>query len=75
VGINVLINAWNNDFYTAIQEKRVDAFYGLLAKFTLLAFAFIIMAVYPLHLRQMLQIEWRTWLNERYLADWLHEPA
>jgi len=75
VGINVLINAWNNDFYTAIQEKRVDAFYGLLGKFTLLAFAFIIMAVYQLYLQQMLQIEWRTWLNERYLADWLHERA
>jgi putative ATP-binding cassette transporter len=75
VGINVLINAWNNDFYTAIQEKRVDAFYGLLGKFTVLAFAFIIMAVYQLYLQQMLQIEWRTWLNERYLADWLHERA
>ena len=23
----------------------------------------------------MLQIEWRTWLNERYLADWLRERA
>lgn len=75
VWINVLINVWNNDFYNAIQEKRVEAFYGLLGKFTLLAFAFIIMAVYQLYLQQMLQIEWRTWLNERYLADWLHERA
>jgi len=33
------------------------------------------MAVYQLYLQQMLQIEWRTWLNERYLADWLLEPA
>jgi len=33
------------------------------------------MGVYRLYLRQMLQIEWRTWLNERYLADWLRDRA
>ena len=75
VWINVQINHWNNDFYNAIQEKKIDAFYSLLGKFTVLAFAFIGMAVYRLYLQQMLQIEWRTWLNERYLADWLGERA
>lgn len=75
VGIDVLINAWNNDFYNALQEKKIDAFYGLLGKFTLLAFAYILVAVYRFYLQQMLQIEWRTWLNERYLADWLRERA
>jgi len=40
-----------------------------------LAFAYIGLAVYRLYLRQMLQIEWRSWLNERYLADWLRERA
>src|SRR5204862_5072324 len=33
------------------------------------------LAVYRLYLRQMLQIEWRSWLNERYLADWLRERS
>lgn len=75
VGIDVLINAWNNDFYNAIQEKKIDAFYGLLGKFTLLAFAYILVAVYRFYLQQMLLIEWRTWLNERYLADWLRDRA
>ena len=75
VWINVQINLWNNAFYNAIQDKRLDDFYRLLGKFTLLAFAYIGLAVYRLYLRQMLQIEWRTWLNERYLADWLRERA
>src|SRR3989475_1391442 len=75
VWINVQINLWNNDFFNAIQDKRLDDFNRLLGKFTLLAFAYIGLAVYRLYLRQMLQIEWRSWLNERYLADWLRERA
>lgn len=75
VWINVKINAWNNDFYNAIQEKKLDEFYALIWQFSLLAFAYIGVAVYRLYLQQMLQIEWRTWLNERFLGDWLHDRA
>ena len=75
VWINVEINAWNAEFYNAIQDKKLDAFYRLLGKFTLLAFLFIGMAVYRLYLQQMLQIEWRTWLNGRFLGDWLSGRA
>ena len=75
VWINVELNFWNRAFYDVIQEKKIDDFYRLLGKFTLLAFAFIAAAVYRVYLQQMLQIEWRTWLNERYLADWLGERA
>jgi len=75
VWINVELNYWNRAFYDAIQEKKIDDFYRLLGKFTLLAFAFIAAAVYRVYLQQMLQIEWRTWLNERYLNDWLRERA
>src|SRR2546422_1853039 len=75
VWINVQLNAWNNDFYNAIQEKKIDDFYRLLGTFTLLVFAYIGIAVYRFYLQQMLQIEWRTWLNERFLADWLSYGA
>ena len=75
VWINVELNYWNRAFYDAIQEKKIDDFYRLLGKFTLLAFAFIAAAVYRVYLQQMLQIEWRTWLNERYLGDWLRDRA
>src|SRR2546430_15045167 len=75
VWINVQINLWNNEFYNAIQDKRLDDFYRLLGRFTLLAFAYIGLAVYRLYLRQMPQIEWRSRLNERYLADLPRERA
>jgi putative ATP-binding cassette transporter len=75
VYINVKLNAWNNDFYNAIQEKKVDDFYSLLWQFTLYAFAYIGVAVYRLYLQQMLQIEWRTWLNGGFLDRWLADRA
>ncbi len=75
VWINVRLNSWNASFYNAIQEKKIHDFYRLLGTFTLLAFAFIGMGVYRLYLQQMLQIEWRTWLNDRYLANWLDNRA
>ena len=37
----------------------------------ILAFFFIVIAVYRLWFRQMLQIRWRRWLTEVYYRDWL----
>jgi putative ATP-binding cassette transporter len=75
VWLNVQFNSWNNDFYNAIQEKNQADFFRLLGKFTLLAFGYIAAGVYQLYLQQMLQIEWRTWLNEHLLGAWLAESA
>ncbi|MGQ0654333.1 MAG: ABC transporter ATP-binding protein/permease [Betaproteobacteria bacterium] len=75
VYLNVQFNTWYNDAYNAIQEKRGDDFYALILWFTFLAFIYIWTAVYRLYLRQMLEIEWRKWMNERYLQNWLSDRA
>jgi vitamin B12/bleomycin/antimicrobial peptide transport system ATP-binding/permease protein len=75
VYLNVQFNTWYNDFYNAMQEKRAEDFWRLIGWFTFLAFVYIWAAVYRLYLRQMLEIEWRKWLNERYLQNWLGERA
>ena len=71
VFLEVLFNRWQNDFYNALQDKNISAFYGQLAYFCVLAVSFIIVAVYQLYLNQMLQIRWRRWLTDRYLDEWL----
>jgi putative ATP-binding cassette transporter len=71
VGINVLINHWNNRFYNALQDRNWDTFVSELLYFCLLAAAFIVLAVYQLYLNQWLQIRWRRWMTEQYLQDWL----
>ena len=71
VGINVLLNAWNNRFYTAIQERNWDGFIYELGYFCVLAAVYILFAVYQLYLNQWLQIRWRRWLTASYLGHWL----
>ena len=71
VGITVLLNAWNANFYNALQEKNWDAFVYQLAYFCVLAALFIVLAVYQLYLNQWLQIRWRRWLTQRYIDNWL----
>ena len=72
VGINVLLNQWNNRFYTALQEKDWNGFVREMGVFCVLAAAYIALAVYQLYLNQWLQIRWRNWLTHHYLGEWLH---
>jgi len=71
VGINVLLNSWNNTFYNALQDKNWDAFIYQLGYFCVLATIYILLAVYQLYLNQWLQIRWRRWLTQTYLDNWL----
>src|SRR5258706_2095963 len=75
VYLNVQFNTWYNSFYNVLQEKRSEDFLPLIGYFTFLAIFYIATGVYRLYLRQMLEIEWRKWLNDRYLQDWLRERA
>ena len=73
VYINVLFNSWYNDFYNTLQDKKQAEFFHQLAKFGVLATAYILVAVYAFYLNQMLQIRWRRWLTDRYLQEWLSQ--
>ena len=67
----VRINSWYNEFYNALQQYAQESFWPLVGEFTALAFLYIIIAVYAIYLRQMLQIRWRTWMTDTYLAGWM----
>jgi putative ATP-binding cassette transporter len=73
VGIDVLLNQWNNRFYNALQEKDWDGFVREIGIFSLLAAFYIALAVYQLYLNQWLQIRWRRWLTSHYLGEWLQD--
>jgi len=75
VYLSVLLNRWNNDFFSALQEKNSRMFRRQLAQVAWLVGTFIVLAVYQLYLNQMLEIRWRRWLTERYLRAWLADRA
>ena len=75
VWLEVQFNYWNRDFYNTFENRDQAEFFRQLGMFALLALIWIITAVYRLYFLQMLQIEWRTWLTDRFLADWMKDQA
>ncbi|RPH43289.1 MAG: ABC transporter ATP-binding protein/permease [Burkholderiales bacterium] len=75
VYVDVLINDFQRDFYNALESKDYAAFTQQLWRFTGLAFAFIVVAVYKFYLTQLFELRWRTWLTERYVDGWLSARA
>src|SRR6476660_1305833 len=75
VYMEVQFNYWNRDFYNTFEKKDQAEFFYQLGKFGVLAFAWIVMAVYRLWFLQMLQIEWRTWLTDHFLDEWMQDQA
>lgn len=75
VYVSVLFNKWNNKFYDAIQKFDKESFYHLLVQFTYYAFTAIALAVFAYWVRKMLEIRWRKWITQYYIANWLDEYA
>lgn len=87
VGMTVLLTYWQRAFYNTLEAKDPDGFAallftwhrtadeGLLPGFVVIAMLYILIAVYQLYLRQALEIRWRRWLTEVYLAQWLEGRA
>ncbi len=71
----VQLNDWNRVFYDALQNKDAAVFWTQLGRFTYLAFAFIIIAVYRFYLTQLLEVRWRAWMTHTYLQRWLGGQA
>ena len=75
VWLEVQFNTWNREFYNTFESKDQEEFFRQLGTFTLLAVMFIVNSVYRTYFQQMLMIEWRTWMTERTLADWMKDRA
>lgn len=71
----VQLNKWNNAFYTALQNYQAKVIFAELVHFTWLAFIYIILAVYSYYLQQVLVINWRRWLTDKYIDEWLQNKT
>lgn len=75
VYLNVLFNEWNRDFYNALENKDFEIFTEQLWQFSILAFVFIVVAIYKIYLTQALEIRWRAWMTNQYMNEWLSNQS
>ncbi len=75
VFLNVQLNTWYRNFYDALEQRDVGAFWNLLGYFCGLATVNIVVAVYRIYLTQLMEMRWRTWLTDRYLSAWLNKQV
>ncbi len=75
VRMNVLFSFWYNGFYSALQATDQKAFWFLLGIFSLLATVHVARSLISEFVEQAFDIYWRTWLNNKMVADWLEKGA
>jgi len=75
VYLEVQFNAWNRDFYNALETHNFAVFKEQLWRFSYLAFIYIGVAIYRIYLTQALEIKWRAWMTRQYMEAWLTNQA
>ena len=71
VGVQVRFNIWNRDFFNALESRDYGAFMTQLGVFALLAVAAMVVAVYQIYTKQLIQLRWRAWLTDQLAGAWL----
>lgn len=73
--IDVLFSYQSNDMYTALQQMNAPGFWAAIIVFGVLATIYILQILVIFYIGQRQIINWRLWLNERMVDDWLQDTA
>jgi putative ATP-binding cassette transporter len=65
------LNAWQRDFYNALEQKQVAAFAQQLLVFILVVGVLLVLVVAQTWLREMINVRLREWLTHDLLDQWL----
>ena len=73
VGISVTISEWSSNLFDALEQRSMS---GLVMQVFLVVLILIVnMAITVAHLRikRRIQLDWRAWLTERLIGQWMRE--
>jgi putative ATP-binding cassette transporter len=75
VRLDVVLSFQGNDLLTAMQELNAPAFWRSIGIFGVLATVNVVLVLVTFYIGQAQIIQWRLWLNQRMLGDWLSGSA
>ncbi len=75
VRLDILLSYQGNEMYTALQQLDAPAFWKTIVIFAVLATSNVALVLVNFYVAQRQIINWRVWLNERMVDDWLGGAA
>lgn len=67
----VRLNAWQGDFYDALEQRNLDAFLDQVVVFLVIVAGLLTLVVAETWFREMLEVRLREWLTRDLLDRWL----
>ncbi len=75
VRLDVLLSFQGNELFTALQENDQPAFWRSIVIFAVLATINVLLVLITFYIGQAQLINWRLWLNQRMVGDWMTGAA
>jgi putative ATP-binding cassette transporter len=75
VRLDVVLSYSSNGLYTALQELDPESFWLYVGIFCVLATVHVVLSLVTFYFAQRQILQWREWVNERMLDDWLAGTA
>ncbi len=73
VGLTVWVNYWNRALFDALEQRSVRGVLLLVAVFALIFVLTIAVTAAHLIVKRWLMIDWRTWLTEQLVGNWMED--
>lgn len=73
IAISVVITIWSADLFDALDQRSMSRFFTQLGLVVLIFIANMAITVTHLMVKRRIQLDWRGWLTDKLIGQWMHE--
>ncbi len=71
VGLVIWTSYWQRELFDALEDRSLQALLVQIATFAVIFLLTMLVTALHLHVKRWLQLDWRRWMTERLLDQWL----
>lgn len=73
IAISVYITIWSADLFDALDQRSMPRLFTQVGLIVLIFIANIAITVTHLMVKRRIQLDWRGWLTDKLISQWMHE--
>lgn len=73
IAISVYITIWSADLFDALDQRSMSRLFTQVGLIVLIFIANIAITVTHLMVKRRIQLDWRGWLTDKLISQWMHE--